>query len=141
MKTIAKITVAIPTLDRPDGLSRCLEALLIQGTVLPGEVLIIDQGNYQIGEQAIHQLQRKSAVPIVHCSQTKMGLSAARNLASIRASHDIIAFTDDDCVPDPDWLASIEQTFVSFPQIDGVTGRILPLGDASPELFPISTRT
>lgn len=141
MKPIAKITVAIPTLDRPEGLARCLEALLIQGNVLPEEVLIIDQGNYQIGEKVINQLRRKSVVPIVHCSQAKLGLSAARNLASSHASHAIIAFTDDDCMPDPDWLASIERTFASFPQLDGVTGRILPLGDASPELFPISTRT
>src|ERR1044071_2223255 len=108
MKPIAKITVAIPTLDRPGGLSRCLEALLIQGTVLPAEVLIIDQGNYQAAEEVIDQLRQIGDVPIVHCSQAKLGLSAARNLASSQATQEIIAFTDDDCIPDPDWLASIE---------------------------------
>lgn len=141
MKPIVKITVAIPTLDRPDGLSRCIEALLIQGTVLPEEVLIIDQGNYQVGEKVVNQLRQKSVVPIVHCSQAKLGLSAARNLASSHATHNIIAFTDDDCVPAPDWLASIERTFSSFPELDGVTGRILPLGEEASQLFPISTRT
>ncbi len=141
MKPIAKITVAIPTLDRPDGLLRCLEALLIQGTALPEEVLIIDQGNYQIGEKAINEVRSKSVIPIVHCSQAKLGLSAARNLASSQASHDIVAFTDDDCVPDPNWLASIERMLTSCPELDGVTGRILPLESEAAELFPISTRT
>lgn len=141
MKPIAKITVAIPTLDRPDGLLRCLEALLIHGTVLPEEVLIVDQGNYQLGEEVINELRSKSAVPIVHCAQARLGLSAARNLASSQATHEIIAFTDDDCVPNPDWLARIERTFIAEPKFDGVTGRILPFGDASPELFPVSTRT
>lgn len=141
MKPIAKITVAIPTLDRPDGLSRCLEALLIQGTVLPEEVLIIDQGNYQITEKAINEVRSKTAVRIVHRSQQKLGLSAARNLASSQATQEIIAFTDDDCVPDPHWLASIERTFASDSKLDGVTGRILPFGETSPELFPISIRT
>jgi GT2 family glycosyltransferase len=141
MKPIAKITVAIPTLDRPDGLLRCLEALLIQGTVLPKEVLVIDQGNHQMGEKAINGVCSNSDVAIVHCSQARLGLSAARNLASSQATQEIIAFTDDDCVPDPDWLASIERTFASNSKLDGVTGRILPFGDASPELFPISTRT
>jgi GT2 family glycosyltransferase len=52
----------------------------------------------------------------------------------------MIAFTDDDCVPDPDWLAAMERTFASSPRFDGVAGRILPLGDDSPDLFPISAR-
>jgi GT2 family glycosyltransferase len=141
MKRIANITVAIPTLDRPEGLSRCLEALLIKGEILPAEVLIIDQGRGQTGKDVVSQFQSKSLTQIIHCSQPQLGLSAARNLASVRATHEIIAFTDDDCVPDPAWLSSIERTFASISESDGVAGRILPLGDASPDLFPISTRT
>ena len=141
MKQIANITVAIPTLDRPEGLSRCLEALLMKGEILPAEVLIIDQGRGQTGKDVVCQFQSKSEIQIVHCPQPQLGLSAARNLASLRATHKIIAFTDDDCVPAPEWLSSIERTFASVPESDGVTGRILPLGAESPDLFPISTRT
>ncbi|HSL43685.1 MAG TPA: glycosyltransferase [Anaerolineales bacterium] len=141
MKRITKITVAIPTLNRPDALARCLEALLVKGTVLPAEVLIVNQGEYYAAEQVINCARLNSPAPIVHCSQPKKGLSAARNLASIQAHCRVIAFTDDDCVPAPDWLETIERTMATNPSADGVTGSILPLGDESAGLFPISIRT
>ena len=140
MKKVANITVAIPTLDRPVELARCLTALFT-GTVLPAEVLIINQGERDEVEQAIKPFQLTHATPISQCSQSPRGLSAARNLAIERARCHVIAFTDDDCVPAPDWLAHIERTLISAPCADGMTGSILPLGDAAPGYFPISLRT
>jgi GT2 family glycosyltransferase len=140
MKRITKFAVAIPTLDRPKALSRCLDAVL-NGTVLPAEVLIIDQGQYDVAEQVISQARLNCAIPLLHCSQPQKGLSAARNLATKQARGQIIAFTDDDCVPSSDWLAQIERTMISSPACDGVTGSILPFGEETSGLFPISIRT
>jgi glycosyltransferase involved in cell wall biosynthesis len=138
MEKVANITVAIPTLDRPEALARCLEGLF-KGNVLPAEVLIIDQGQDDAAQPVIDRF-RSGVTPIVHCRQPRKGLSAARNLASAQASYQVIAFTDDDCVPDPDWLAQIAWTMTSFPTIDGVSGSILPLGTESPEQFAVSVR-
>jgi GT2 family glycosyltransferase len=138
MKKVLNITVAIPTLDRPEALSRCLEGLYA-GSVLPAEVLIIDQGQNLTAEPVIKHFQSQST-PIIHCRQPRKGLSAARNLASAHASCPIIAFTDDDCVPDSDWLSCIDRTITAYPTIDGVTGSILPLGPESPEQFAVSVR-
>lgn len=140
MKKVANITVAIPTLDRPVELARCLEALLT-GTVLPAEVLIVNQGEQAHVEQVINQCHRMHSTPIIQCPQPPRGLSAARNLAMARARCHVIAFTDDDCVPAPDWLAHIERTLISSPGADGMTGSILPLGKAAPGYFPISIRS
>ena len=140
MKKVVKITVAIPTLDRPVELVRCLTALLT-GTVLPAEVLIINQGGHDHVGQAIKSFQLTYSTPISQCAQSPRGLSAARNFAMERARCDVIAFTDDDCVPAPDWLAHIEQTLTSSPSAAGMTGSILPLGEAAPGYFPISIRT
>src|SRR5215211_5809773 len=132
MKPIANITVAIPTLDRPEALSRCLEALF-EGKVLPAEIMIIDQGDYDIAQSVVRRFASE-LTPIIRCLQPRKGLSAARNLANAKAGYPVIAFTDDDCVPDADWLAQIERTMKSFPASAGVTGRILPLGsEASDE--------
>jgi GT2 family glycosyltransferase len=139
MEKVANITVAIPTLDRPEALARCLDALF-KGKVLPAEVLIIDQGQEHTTQPIIVRFQ-SGVTPIVHCRQPRQGLSAARNLASARASCPLIAFTDDDCVPDPDWIAQIERTFNTFPTADAVTGRILPLATEVPALLAISVRT
>jgi GT2 family glycosyltransferase len=139
MRNIANITVAIPTLDRPVELARCLEGLF-KGTVLPAELLIINQGEYYQIEKVVERFRSQSSIPIVHCSQPRMGLSAARNLAISQAHCYIIAFTDDDCVPDSNWLAHIERRLISTPTTDGVTGSIRPLEIDSPGEFPISIR-
>ncbi len=140
MKKIANITVAIPTLDRPVELGRCLEALF-SGTVLPAEILIINQGGHDQVEQVIKRFRLLHSTPLSEHSQAPRGLSAARNLALKWARCHIIAFTDDDCVPAPDWLAHVERCLISFPGADGMTGSILPLGKAAPGYFPISLRT
>lgn len=139
MKPIANITVAIPTLDRPESLARCLDALF-QGSVLPAEIMVIDQGDYDAVRAVIKRFQSEDT-SVIRCLQPRKGLSAARNLANAKASFPVIAFTDDDCVPDADWLARIEQTIKTFPATDGVTGRILPLGSETPDQFEISVRT
>ena len=140
MRKAANISVAIPTLNRPAELTRCLEALL-QGTVLPTEVLIINQGEDSLVAQVIKRLRSQYSVPIIHCSQSPKGLSAARNFASSQVHCPVIAFTDDDCVPASNWLAHIDQIMMAFPTLDGVTGSILPLEQPSSDLFPISIRT
>ena len=140
MSRVANITVSIPTLDRPNALARCLQGLF-EGTVLPAEVLIINQGQYSAAETVIGRFRLQYPIPILHHSQPPLGLSAARNLASRHANHPIIAFTDDDCVPAPGWLTSIERTMTSAPAVDGVTGNILPLETDTAGEYPISLRT
>jgi len=103
-------------------------------------VLIINQGQSENVQLVIDQYQPGNP-PIQHYCQARKGLSAARNLASALASFPIIAFTDDDCVPNPDWIYWIDHTFHSFSAVDGVTGRILPLGPESPDQFEVSVRT
>jgi GT2 family glycosyltransferase len=51
------------------------------------------------------------------------GQIAALNAGLAEARCDIIIFTDDDCVPSPDWLARIGAYFQADPKIGGVGGR------------------
>jgi GT2 family glycosyltransferase len=53
----------------------------------------------------------------------KPGQVDALNAGVERASGEIVAFTDDDCVPYPDWLAKIEAHFLAGPKVGGVGGR------------------
>ena len=139
MKKLANITVAIPTLDRPEELTRCLEGLF-KGTVLPAELIIVNQGQFRPIELVIKRFRSQYSTSIVHCSQPRTGLSAARNLATNQAHCYVIAFTDDDCVPDAGWLEHIEQILISTPTADGVTGSIQPLERDSRGEFPIAIR-
>ena len=40
-----------------------------------------------------------------------VGLSAARNAGAAAASGEILAFTDDDCEPDREWLVRLRRVF------------------------------
>ena len=137
VKRLANLSVAIATLDRPDVLARCLDALAA-GTVLPAEVIIVDQGQTDATKAIIEE--REAAVPILYIRQQRSGLSASRNAAMARASHAIVAVTDDDCVPDREWVATIERAFASPPTPDALTGRILPLAPDKPGLFAAASR-
>jgi glycosyltransferase involved in cell wall biosynthesis len=49
---------------------------------------------------------------MVVISQENKGLSVARNVGAAAATGEIVAYTDSDCVPDPDWLAFLVYRFV-----------------------------
>lgn len=139
MSAALTFSVAVSTLNRPDGLARCLDAVL-EGTTLPAEIIVVDQGD---GDDAREVVRRRSSsrLPIVYVPQTCRGLSASRNAAAARAGGDIIAVTDDDCVPDIGWIAAVSRAFATAPYPDAVTGRVLALGPPREGTYAISLRT
>jgi GT2 family glycosyltransferase len=97
------VSVVVPTCGRPDLLRRCIRALEAQ-TVPAEEVEII----------------------VVDDTHARHGPAAARNRGWRRASSDLIAFTDDDTVPDRRWLERGLAAFI--PGVDAVTGRtVMPI--------------
>lgn len=138
MARVAQLTATIATLDRPDALSRCLDALLA-GEVAPAEVIVVDQSQNDATQLIIEQRQAKAA-PIIYVRQSQRGLSASRNAAIARAGYPVVAFTDDDCVPDRGWITAIDRTFASPTAPDAMTGRVLPLGPDEPGLYVVSLR-
>lgn len=138
IKPTANLAVAIATMDRPDDLACCLEAIL-KGDVLPGELVVIDQSAGQDTERLMERF-RDAPCQVHYVHQPKRGLSASRNTAIEHSSSPFIAFSDDDCVPDPAWVARLEQAFLSAPFPAAVSGRVLPYGAESPELYSVSPR-
>ncbi len=143
MKKIAQLSVAVATLDRPEALRRCLDGLL-NGEVLPAEVIVIDQGpgNRDSSTLCPPVIARyvQGPLKVVYLRQERLGLSAARNRAIAAARYPIIAITDDDCLPREDWIAVVERDFSMPDAPDAVTGRVLPLGPARPGLYAVSAR-
>jgi len=132
------VSVVIATVDRPAGLARCLDALL-SGTALPGEIIVVDQGSDDATATMIRNRQR-SPVPLLHIRQERLGLSCSRNLGVSRARHRLVAVTDDDCVPDSEWVAAIDQAFGVESPPDALTGRILPVGPPVEGTYVVSAR-
>jgi glycosyltransferase involved in cell wall biosynthesis len=96
------ITVAVPTRDRPAALARCLEAIGAQTARERLEVVVCDDGSRDARAVAATVAGFPGA-RIVRIEGR--GPAAARNAAVDAALAPIVCFTDDDCIPDPEWAA------------------------------------
>ena len=65
------------------------------------EVIVVDDGS----EDETAAIARRSATRVIEAG-THVGLPTGRNIGIRAARAKIIAFTDGDCIPDPDWLAT-----------------------------------
>jgi GT2 family glycosyltransferase len=135
----ADVSVAIATVDRPGGLQRCLDGIL-GGDLLPTEILVIDQGSMS-ETAAVVRAASSASCPISYAPQERLGLSASRNLAVALARCRTVAVTDDDCVPDPAWVAVIEQVLDTDGALAGMTGPVLPLPPDGDNIYASSSRT
>lgn len=82
------------------------------------EVIIIDAG-----ENREESLQKKCTFPVVYINDPSAGAVRARNIGIAHATGRIIAFTDDDCRPDPEWLEYAKEMLESR-DIIGIEGDI-----------------
>ena len=132
------ISVAIATRNRPDALALCLDAILA-GDTLPAEIVVADQSGDSRTRRVVEQ-RRCAATRLVYLRHAGSGLGAAQNLAMTRASGAVIAVTDDDCVPERDWVRQVARAFGSDSKVGALTGRILPLAAEASGHYPVATR-
>jgi glycosyltransferase involved in cell wall biosynthesis len=104
-----KISVVIPTYMRSKLLTRCLSALSGQSLEKHRfEVLVVSDGPDPETETAIEPWLKKRKLNLSYLNTTeKKGPAAARNMGWLSARSPLIAFTDDDCIPDRRWLQSM----------------------------------
>ena len=95
-----RISVVVPTRDRPEALDRCLAALSAQTVEGRLEVVVVDDGSLASNEVAAVVARHPQARLI---RQKGSGPGAARNTGACAAVGSILCFTDDDCTPWPDW--------------------------------------
>jgi GT2 family glycosyltransferase len=118
--TNIRATVAICTRNRTNDVKDCLDALM----KLPDrgqEILVVD--NAPSTDDTRNLVAQYPSVRYV--LEKRKGLDIARNRAIKEASHDIIAFTDDDAFVDKGWLDAILRNFKD-PRVMCVTGMTMP---------------
>lgn len=99
------VTVVVPTYGRPRQLKACLEALTAQTLTEPWEVVVVDDGGPHPVEHEVGTLVADREWRLIR--QSNSGPSSARNRGAAEARGDFLAFTDDDCRPEPAWLESL----------------------------------
>jgi GT2 family glycosyltransferase len=116
-----RATIAICTRNRTEDLKHCLPAL----TKLPDrgqEILVVD--NAPSTDDTKNLVAQYPSVRYV--LEKRKGLDIARNRAIKEASNDIVAFIDDDAIPDSNWLDALLRNF-DDPLVMCVTGMTMPL--------------
>ena len=116
------LSVVVCTRDRNELLARCLEALASQKGSF--EVLIVDQGD---SPASIPSNPRFRLI-----SNHVRGLATARNTGVYAALGNVIAFLDDDSIPDPGYVRAVEKVFDENRDLAAMGGRIVTLEDRRP---------
>jgi glycosyltransferase involved in cell wall biosynthesis len=108
MSDLPPCTVIVPTLDRPRALATCLDGLAAldypSGRL---EVVIVDDGSRTPVEPSWVGAIRSIRIELLR--QDRAGPAAARNAGARRATGELLAFIDDDCVPRSDWLRRLAE--------------------------------
>lgn len=104
-----KITVVIPSYQRPELLSRCLRALEDQEFDKSAfDVIVVSDGPDKYTRQLACSWKYAGLIDVSYMAlPAKKGPAAARNAGWRASDAPMIAFTDDDTIPDPYWLQSI----------------------------------
>jgi glycosyltransferase involved in cell wall biosynthesis len=111
------VTVVIPSYERHamlEGLMQCLADQSFRDF----EVVVVDQSSHVWARR-----QEDFGFPLNYWHTRVRGAVRARNTGAFFARGEIIAFTDDDCRPAPDWLSAAVHQFTSAP-IVGIEGLI-----------------
>jgi glycosyltransferase involved in cell wall biosynthesis len=128
------VSIIVPTRNRADWLAYLFDALSRQ--LYPSdlvEVLVVDNSSSDNTKEVVERWANVLPYPVRFFVKANDGPAAARNYGAARAAGDVIAFTDSDCMPEPNWLVN---GVGSLKQGVGlVTGPILPRRTADTHFF------
>lgn len=102
------VSVILSTYNQPDWLERVLWAYAFQRHGGPFEVVIADDGSAQATRQRIAALRPQLPFPLIHHWQPDQGFRKCRalNAAIELARGDYLIFSDGDCLPRADFVAT-----------------------------------
>lgn len=122
------VSVVIATYRRPDLLRRCLLALCAQRIDPRGfEIIVADDGcERRIAELVAELAAHHPRIALRYVAVTRtQGPAGARNVGWRMARADIVAFTDDDTVPRPDWVCEGYIALAAAPAWSAAAGNVV----------------
>jgi len=105
-----QVSVVIPTYGRSESLRHTLAALAKQD-MCGFEVVVVDDGSPEPVTGDVAPTTDIFELRIIR--QENAGPAAARNRGAREARGEVLAFTDDDCLPQPTWLSTLIQELTS----------------------------
>jgi GT2 family glycosyltransferase len=119
------VSVVVPVYNSVETIGRTLSGLSYQRFTGRLEVIVVDGGSID----GTRELLERAGDTITLLHNPEREPASARNLGAARSRADVIAFTDADCEPEPEWL---EKGIAALAEADIVQGRVLPLPGQGP---------
>lgn len=109
------VSVIVPTFGRPARVAECVEALRHQDYPPDRlEIVVVDDGSPDPVEiEGAGDMSSGPRVRVIR--QQNAGPATARNRGAAEARGDVLAFTDDDCQPEPSWVATFVRALAEEP--------------------------
>lgn len=130
---VSRVSVLICTFNRADLLRKTLSAFAL--ATIPDacdvEFVIVDNNSTDHTADVVRAAAETSGSPIVYLREFQQGKSFALNTGLAHATGDVLALTDDDVVPAPDWLVRIVAAFRER-EITFAFGKVLPAWERLP---------
>lgn len=131
------VSIIVPVFGQDSGIANCLACLERQDFAATYEVVVVDNGG-GAGEELATTVS--SRIRLVE--ERRPGSYAARNRGLATARGSIVAFTDADCLPAPDWLRRGVEALGRLERPGMVAGRIQievadPLRPTACELYEL----
>jgi GT2 family glycosyltransferase len=111
-----RFTVIVPTYERPAPLAACVRAL--RALERPGgslEILIVNDGGRPAAADVISPATDDGTLELRVVDQANAGPASARNRGAAEARGELLAFTDDDCLPERGWLTAFDAALRATP--------------------------
>lgn len=105
-------SIIIPTYNRPQPLTNCLQSLAdLDYPDNRFEVIIVDDGSKISLKTVVKPLQNQLNLTLI--PQANAGPATARNTGAKQAQGKFLAFIDDDCTPANNWLQVLETYLIA----------------------------
>ena len=126
-KSSVEMSVVIPTHNKAEDVERCVSGVLsMPFNYGRFEVVVVDDGSREPIEERLRKFDRGDvALRVVRLEGS--GPAAARNAGIREAKGDIVAFCDDDAIPQDGYLDAIYEPFTTSSEVVGVEGAVIPI--------------
>jgi glycosyltransferase involved in cell wall biosynthesis len=118
------LSLVICSKNRAASLARCFEHIRQNRPAFKWELILVDNGSTDNTRDVMLAFIESLDVPAKYIYEAKRGNGAGRNTAIEQCRGEIIAFTDDDCYLDSNFLTEVEKVFRD-PQLGYMSGRIM----------------
>lgn len=132
------VSVIIPTFNRARSVVETVKSFRAQ--TYPGdrfEILVVDNGSSDETPMAIPEMAYRSP-RVRFLTEPRRGAHFARNSGAKAARGEILYFTDDDMIADPNMLEAIVPAFETGANVASATGKVVPLWETEPPAWVLA---